>query len=272
MEVIPTKSAKCQFTAVRDEHGTPHVTAPTWREAIYALGFLHATDRPTQIFFSRTVASGQAAERIADKPELVETDRFFRRAGLHLGIERDADLLRPDVRQQLDWYCEGVNDALQDSSRSLPMLVTGFRPRPWNPSSVLLIGNLLSFAGLAVGEQENERLLVDLVQTGVKPKLLRELFSPYLDNVDLELLKEVSMERRLSDDALEMLTDLPRLAGSNAWAVSPRRSATDAERCWRPTHIWRSTACRPFGMKSLCNGVKKAAHSMQWVPRSRVVL
>ncbi|MEQ8838226.1 MAG: penicillin acylase family protein, partial [Lacipirellulaceae bacterium] len=122
--------------------------------------------------------------------------------------------------------CEGVNDALQDSSRSLPMLVTGFRPRPWSPSSVLLIGNLLSFAGLAVGEQENERLLVDLVQTGVKPELLRELFGPYLADVDLDVLKEVTMERRLSDDALEMLTDLPRLAGSNAWAVSPRRSAT----------------------------------------------
>ncbi|QDS97740.1 penicillin acylase family protein [Adhaeretor mobilis] len=227
MEPISTKAAKCEFTAVRDEHGTPHVTAPTWQEAIYALGFLHATDRPTQIFFSRTIASGQAAERIADKPELVETDRFFRRAGLHLGIESDADLLRPDIRQQLDWYCEGVNDALQDASRSLPMLVTGFHPRPWNPSSVLLIGNLLSFAGLAVGEQENERLLVDLVQTGVKPELLRELFGPYLDDVDLEVLKEVNMERRLSDDALEMLVDLPRLAGSNAWAVSPRRSATD---------------------------------------------
>ena len=55
---------------------------------------------------------------------------------------------------------------------------------------------------------------------------LKELFSPRLDDVDLELLKDVHMANQLSDDALDLLTDLPRLAGSNAWAVSPSRSAS----------------------------------------------
>lgn len=224
MEPISTKAASVEFTAHRDEHGIAHISAPGWKEAIYALGYLHAIDRPTQIFFSRAVASGQAAERLANKPELLETDKFFRRARLHHNLDNEAANLRSDVREQVLWYCEGVNDALQDGSRTLPMLVTGFRPRPWEPESVLLLGNLLSFAGLAVGAQENERLLVDLVQTGVDPDLLRELFRPYLDNADFEALYDIQMERRLSDDALEMLADLPRLAGSNAWAVSPRRS------------------------------------------------
>ena len=31
---------------------------------------------------------------------------------------------------------------------------------------------------------------------------------------------------QLSDEAIELITDLPRLAGSNAWAVAPSRSAT----------------------------------------------
>ena len=226
MEPISTKGAQVEFTAVRDVAGVPHVTAPTWREALYALGYLHAVDRPTQMFFSRTVASGQAAERLSNKPELVETDIFFRRANLIRNLDLEVARLREETREQLQWYCDGLNDALQESGRTLPMLVTGFRPRPWRPESVLLIGNLLSFAGLAIGAQENERLLLDLVQTGVDPELLRELFSPNLDGVDLEPLLNIKMERRLSDDALEMLADLPRLAGSNAWAVSPRRSAS----------------------------------------------
>ena len=226
MERIATSSAKVEFEAHRDDAGTPHVEAASWHDALYALGYLHATDRPTQIFFSRAVACGQAASRIANKPELLETDRFFRRAGLHLNLDHEVGNVNPATREQLLCYCDGVNDGLQDAGRSLPMWVTGFHPRPWNPSAVLAIGNLLSFAGLAVAAQENERLLLELVQTGVRPELLHELMAPYLDDIDLAPLMEIQIERRLSDEALEMLADLPRLAGSNAWAVGPRRSAT----------------------------------------------
>lgn len=226
MERISTPSSRVKFTAERDDAGVPHVQAANWYEALYALGYLHAVDRPTQMFFARNMANGQAAGRIANQAELVETDRFFRRAGLHLNLESEVNQLRSVTREQLNWYCDGVNDGLQDAGRSLPMWVTGFHPRPWYPTAVLSIGNLLSFAGLAVAAQENERLLLELVQTGIRPELLRELMAPYLDEVDFAPLKDVKIERRLSDEALETLADLPRLAGSNAWAVGPRRSAT----------------------------------------------
>ncbi len=93
---------------------------------------------------------------------------------------------------------------------------------------MLLIGKLLSFAGLTIGEQENERLLLELIQLGVDDERLRELFNPYLDGIDFEPLREIRIAKRMSDETLEMLADLPRLAGSNAWAVSPARSATGA--------------------------------------------
>jgi penicillin amidase len=226
VESIRPKTARYEFTAVRDDAGVPHVTGASWQEAIYALGYLHATDRPTQIYFARTVAMGRAAERIANTHELVETDRFFRRAGLYRYLRREAKLLEPRIREQLTWYCEGVNDGITDAGRTLAMWVTGFRPQPWDVEAVLLIGNLLSFSGLAVGQQDNERLLLELVQLGIEASRIRELFSPHLDDIDLDVLREIKMARRLSDDALELIADLPRLAGSNAWAVAPARSAS----------------------------------------------
>ena len=78
MEKVTTKAARYAFTAERDENGVPHIHAPSWREALYAWGYMHATDRPTQLYFARAVASGQAAERIANKPELLEMDIFLR--------------------------------------------------------------------------------------------------------------------------------------------------------------------------------------------------
>ena len=69
----------------------------------------------------------------------------------------------------------------------------------------MLIGKLLSYAGLTIAEQENERLMLELIQLGVDDERLRELFHPYLDGIDFEPLREVRIAKRLSDEALELL-------------------------------------------------------------------
>jgi penicillin amidase len=228
MKPLPTKHARRRFTVARDIHGVPHISASTWRGALYGLGYMHAIDRPTQMLFSRAVASGQAAELLSDKPELLEMDRFFRRTGLYVNLDTEVGNLDDNTFDQLTTYCEGVNDGMKSSGRSLPMWAAGFVPQPWNQRSVLLMGHLLSFGGLVVGQQQNERILLDLIHAGVGDAKLRELFSPLLDNADFDLLRKVKIANQLSDEALEVITDLPRLAGSNAWAVSPRRSASGA--------------------------------------------
>jgi penicillin amidase len=226
MKPLRIKSAERNFTAARDDHGVPHITAETFRDCLYGLGFMHALDRPTQLLFSHVVASGQSSERIADKPALLETDRLFRRQGLYLNLGREVASLAPHYIEDLTAYCHGVNAGMHQTGRTLPMWATGFRPHPWDPEAVLLIGNLLNYGGLVIGLQQNERLVIELVQAGVGADRLRELFSPLLDDADFELLRQVKISSRLSDEALELITDLPRLAGSNAWVVGPGRSAS----------------------------------------------
>ncbi len=223
---LSTPRAQRKFTVHRDEAGVPHIQAHTWLDALYGLGYMHATDRGTQLLFSRAVASGEAARRIAQKGELLETDRFFRRMGLHRGLEQEAASLDTATRQQVLMYCTGVNDGVVAKGRSLPMWATGFQPDEWNTAAVILVGRLLSFGGLAVSQLQNERLLVELIHAGANDAALREMFEPRLDDLDFDLIRQVKISHQMSDEALELLVDLPRLAGSNAWAVAPHRSAT----------------------------------------------
>ncbi len=226
MSDISTKHAQRDFFVERDEAGVPHVKAATWLDALYAMGYLHGADRATQLLFSRTVACGEAAARIADKPELLETDKFFRRVGLHLDLQQESEAMDHATRNQVLVYCAGVNDGIAARGKSLPMRATGFEPQPWDPAAVITVGRLLSFGGLAVSQMQNERLLVELIHAGANEAALAELFGERLDGIDFDLMKQVHLANQLSDEALEMLVDLPRLAGSNAWAVAPRRSAT----------------------------------------------
>ncbi len=226
MSDVVTKNAQREFTVVRDDAGVPNIQAATWLDALYGLGYMHATDRGTQLLFSRTVASGRAAELIAAQDELLETDRFFRRIGIHLNLDREVDQMDRRTHQQVTVYCAGVNDGIRAKGRSLPMWATGYRPEKWDPQAVLLVGRLLSFGGLAVSQMQNERLIVELIKAGANDAALSEMFEPRLDSLDFDLMREVNISNRLSDQALELIVDLPRLAGSNAWAVSPERSAT----------------------------------------------
>jgi penicillin amidase len=226
MKNLTLRFGRPKVSAERDDDGVPHVMAGSWLDAVYALGYLHAYDRPTQMLFARAVASGRSAELIADKPELLEADRFFRRVGLYLNLEREVELLEPRIREQLQAYCDGVNDGMKELGRSLPMWAIGFVPTPWDEQAVLLVGNLLAFGGLVVGQLQNERIVLELVKAGVGDDKMRELFRPHLDDADFELLRSLKMTSQLSDEALALITDLPRLAGSNAWAISPGRSAT----------------------------------------------
>jgi penicillin amidase len=187
---------------------------------------MHAVDRGTQLSFSRTIAGGQAAARIADRPELFETDCFFRRMGLHLGLELDVAALDQATLDQILMYCAGVNDGLSAQGKSLPMWITGYEPHAWDVNAVLLVSRLLGFGGLAVSQLENEILLIQLIHAGANPAALADMFSPRLDHIDFDLVKKLRIVNHLSDDALDLIVDLPRIAGSNAWAVSPRRSAT----------------------------------------------
>jgi penicillin amidase len=226
MKPLRIKFNRRPFTAARDEAGVPHVEAADWRTAVYALGYLHALDRTTQLLFARVVGGGRSAEVIADRPELVEMDRFFRQAGLFVRLDEEAGQLPEAERAELTAYCEGVNDGLRQAGRSLPMRAVGYRAEPWDVQAVMLIANLLNYNGLAIGQQHQERVILELIHAGADQERLRELFSPLLDDVDFDLLRRVKISRRLSDEALEMIADLPMLAGSNAWAVRPERSAS----------------------------------------------
>ena len=229
MKPLHLRHARRKLSAARDDNGVPHIAADSWPDALYGLGYMHALDRPTQMLFARTIALGRSAELIADQTELAETDRFFRRAGLYLRSRSEVRRTRRPARSaDVTAYCEGVNDGMCDAGRSLPMWAVGFHPSPWNQQVGPADRQSAELRRAGVGQQQNERLILELIQAGVDDAQLRELFSPLLDQADFELLRRVKISSQLSDEALELITDLPRLAGSNAWAVAPSRSASGA--------------------------------------------
>ncbi|MCS6876942.1 MAG: penicillin acylase family protein, partial [Geminicoccaceae bacterium] len=70
---------------VRDEFAIPHVRARTEADLWRALGFVHGTDRPAQLEFTRRLGRGRLAELLGETA--LPLDRFFRTLGLARAAE-----------------------------------------------------------------------------------------------------------------------------------------------------------------------------------------
>ena len=89
---------------------------------------MHALDRPTQMLFARAVASGRSAEQIADKDRTARNRPLLPPRRAVPEPRSRSRQLDDDTFAELTAYCEGVNDGMKESGRSLPMWATGFMP------------------------------------------------------------------------------------------------------------------------------------------------
>src|SRR5262249_11917448 len=106
-----------EVTITRDAAGVPHIRASNDRDAVFALGFVHAQDRLFQMEMMRRLGAGRLSELIG--PATIGIDRTMRTLGLYRLAEQEYPTLSEPVRAALDAYAAGVN-AFLAQRRALP--------------------------------------------------------------------------------------------------------------------------------------------------------
>ncbi len=197
------------------------VTASTWRDAMFGLGFVHGRDRGAQIELMKVLAEGRLCERLVDSEQALCLDRYFRRLGLALDAGRYYPQLGEPYQGYLEAYAAGLNRARARHYPWLYRLVTG-RPERYRPQDVLLLLKLTAYLGLAEGQRIAETFVLHALKRGVDSALLRHLF-PALQDDAAGLLAQV---RHLPPLYPGDLFGIGGSGGSNAWVVSGARSAS----------------------------------------------
>ena len=226
---VPGLSAPVEI--VRDRYGIPHITAGNDHDLHFAEGFVHAQDRLFQMDTERRLARGELAEVFGEKA--LPADRLFR----HLGFAARAPALLASwpgkSREIARAYCQGVNAAM-DSLRAWPveMRLLGVAPRRFTPEDVVAVGLLKAF-GLA---QWTEETTLYKIALRLPPAKLAELL-PQVSAASPMIVPgsgSAASPRPVSPSLLfegvaslrETVGELTRSGGSNAWAVSGKKSAT----------------------------------------------
>jgi penicillin G amidase len=117
-----------------DASDIPHIKASTAGDALFALGFLHATERSWQMEINRRLAAGRLSEILGE--DTLKIDRFMRTVGIKHSAERQFERYPVEAKRLLQSYADGVNAGNAKLGWALPLeyVLTRSRPGHWSPT------------------------------------------------------------------------------------------------------------------------------------------
>jgi penicillin amidase len=207
----------------RDEHGVLHVRASREDDLYRGLGFCHGTDRALSMLLLRIVARGRTSEVLDSSDEMLGIDRFFRRMNFGRDLGEEVAKLGSRERSLGEAYCDGINRALR-RRRPWELRLLRHRPEPWTLEDSVLLSRMVGYVSLAQSQADMERLFMEMLQAGVGPRHLEELFSGLLEGLDAELLRKVQLGDRFVPEAVRWNRLVPQMVASNNWAVAPGKT------------------------------------------------
>ncbi|MCI8209517.1 acyl-homoserine lactone acylase subunit beta [Pseudomonas sp. S25] len=218
----------------RTNLGMPLIESSTFHDALFTLGYVHASDRITQMLTMRLLAQGRLSEMAG--PGALDIDRLMRAANLKKSASELYSASTPRLQRFFEVYARGVNAYLFRYRDKLPadLASSGYRPDYWKPEDSALIFSLLNFSQSA-NLQEELSALVLAQKVGVDK--LAWLVPTYPDEElpfsEADKLKGLNLGGQVPglsglNNVARQLTDLNMLgiAASSNWAIAPQRSRT----------------------------------------------
>ena len=225
-----------------DESDIPHIKANSPADALFALGYLHATERSWQMEMNRRIGSGRLSEILGK--DTVPIDRFIRTLGIKRAAERQYDRYPAATKHLLQSYADGVNTGNAHLGWALPIeyFLTGSRPGHWSPTDS--VAWMLMMAYDLGGNWQKELQRLELSQF-LTTKQVWEVIPLHNQNETLSNLDFVKLYRDLkvfnpktgpaqgkskdlpaTELAMHELPDGKDGIGSNNWALSGKLTSS----------------------------------------------
>ncbi|NNJ14188.1 penicillin acylase family protein [Pseudomonas putida CSV86] len=243
--VQPLKGLANNVSVRRSAQGLPLIESSSFHDALFSLGYVHASDRIGQMLAMRLLAQGRLAEMAG--ADALDADRFMRAANLRQSASQLYADASPRVKRFFEVYARGVNAYLFRYREKLPSPIADYRPEYWKAEDSALVFALYSFSQ-SVNLQEELAALTLAQKVGADK--LAWLLPTYPD----EPLAEAEADKL---KGLNLASQLPGLASVSAvsaqlaafnvlgsgnsanWAIAPQRSrsgksllAADSQGAW----------------------------------------
>lgn len=208
-----------------DTYGIPYINAPTPKDALYALGYMHAKDRLFQLDMIRHLALGKLAEMFGEK--FFDLDEKFRL--LTYNLSEQEQYLSDYEKDLLKSYVLGINKFAQKQNSSTEHFLIDKKFLPFSTTDVLAIARL--YVWILGNDLNSELARFYIANADIDKELKNELLAP-IDSLNSHIFvnKETHFNGQFSHKS-EIATPFQRSqrhvaenlpAGSNAWAINAK--------------------------------------------------
>ncbi|QNH79152.1 penicillin acylase family protein [Pseudomonas protegens] len=230
--VQPLKGLAQNVSVRRNAVGVPLIESSSFHDALFTLGYVHASDRIGEMVTLRLLAQGRLAEMYG--AEVLDVDRLMRAVNLKKSADELYKASSPRIKRFFEVYARGVNAYLFRYRDKLPpdLAATGYTPEYWKAEDSALIFCLLNFGQSAnLLEEINALVLAQKVGSDKLPWLTPSYPDEPLPLAEADKLKGLNLtipglnEVSRAANRMAQLNSLGVRGGSNL-AIAPQRSRT----------------------------------------------
>jgi penicillin amidase len=222
---LQLKNIQKETTVYFDEFGVPHIYATNSKDAMMALGYVHAQDRLWQMELMRRIAPGRLSEIFGSVA--LKNDKFF--AGL--GIEEAsakaiASLDKNSPSYQLTMaYLDGINQYLEEGTTPIEFSLVGVKKEKFTIKDVYNIFGYMSFSFAMA--QKSDPLLTD-IRNKYGMEYLKDFgIDGSFNTTRIKNAKETTQEYSAISKSVALILEQSPISpfiGSNSWVIAPKKT------------------------------------------------
>ncbi|MFH7018931.1 penicillin acylase family protein [Flavobacterium sp. FlaQc-47] len=222
---IELKNFDKETTVYFDDFGVPHIYANSEKDAMTALGYVHAQERLWQMELLRRIAPGKLSEIFGSVA--LKNDKFFSGIGIEeASAKAIAKLDKNSQSYKMTLaYLDGINQYLEEGTTPVEFTLVGVKKEKFTIKDVYNIFGYMSFSFAMA--QKTDPLLTD-IRTKYGIAYLKDLgIEGEFNTTQIKSSKENIEEYTTIAKSVAALLDnspIPPFVGSNSWVAGPKKT------------------------------------------------
>ena len=222
---VQLKNIEKETTVYFDEFGVPHIYADNSKDAMEALGYVHAQDRLWQMELMRRIAPGRLSEIFGSVA--LKNDTFFAGLGIEEASEKAiATLDKKSPSYQLTLaYLDGINQYIEEGKTPVEFQLIGVKKEKFTLKDVYNIFGYMSFSFAMA--QKSDPLLTDIRNKYGMDYLKDFGIDGSFNTTRIKNAKEKPQEYSAIAKSIASLLEqspIPPFIGSNSWVIAPEKT------------------------------------------------